>query len=115
MKVKFLKDAYVNGEVFAREGDVKEFTSIASAKRWLNRGHVEVSSDEPIKEIHIKSEELEEVEPEICDEVEEEEVADFDEMTKKQLLAYAKENEIEIPSDVKKVEEIRSFLKEDFL
>ena len=43
-KIKFVKEAYVDGEVFAKEGEIKELND-ASADRWIRRGHEEVKEE----------------------------------------------------------------------
>jgi hypothetical protein len=93
MKLKFFKDVFLDGVIFANAGEIKEVPEEnGSAQRWINRGAVPVS-------------ELEEVI------VEDKELPDFDKMSKKELLKFAEDNGIHIPKDVDKVMEIKSFIK----
>ena len=114
-KILFTDDAYIGGKLFAKEGDIKEFDdSKGSATRWINRGHKEVCEDTPVKESEleeVKEEEVKEESKEI-ETAPEESGIDLDSMSKKELLRFAKGKEIDIPKDVKKVDEIRNFLKE---
>jgi hypothetical protein len=54
-KIKFNGNAYINGELIAKKGDVLELEG-ASADRWLKRGHVEYKEDEEQAEIEVEAE-----------------------------------------------------------
>lgn len=100
MKIKFLKDAWVSGELFAKKGDVKDIDNkLGSADRWLKRGHVEYVEEE-VKVV--------EEEPQL----DEDECLELDKMKKKELLEHAASIGVEIPKELKKVDEIRDFLKD---
>ena len=50
--IKFHKDAFVSGELYARKGEIKEIDdSKGSATRWLKRGHEEVEAPKPEKKV----------------------------------------------------------------
>lgn len=83
IKVTFIKDAHVNGEIEFKKGDKKEL-NFASAMRWIVRGiAVEGDVKPEIKE--------EEVKPEIKEE--EKEVVVEEKPSKKNKNKRAKEEE----------------------
>lgn len=47
MKIKFIKDAYVNGEHVFAAGKVYEIEAQTSAERWIRRGVAEVFVEAP--------------------------------------------------------------------
>lgn len=47
MKIKFIKDAYVNGEHVFSAGKVYEIEAHTSAERWIRRGVAEVFVEAP--------------------------------------------------------------------
>lgn len=99
MKLKFVKDAYVDGVLFASEGEIKDVPEEkGSAQRWINRGAVPVEQE--VKEEKVLDNSIEQ--------------PDFEKMDKKELLKFAEDNNIEIPKDVNKVADIKSFLKSLF-
>jgi len=62
MKIKFTSDAWVNGELFAKAGDIKDVPEEGgSASRWIRRGAIIVSSEEKvITQEYPKPEKIEE-------------------------------------------------------
>lgn len=50
-KIKFLYDAYVNKELFAHKGEIKEVElESGSFVRWLKRGHEEYKEEQEEKQ-----------------------------------------------------------------
>jgi len=55
MKLQFTQDAWYNGELFAKAGEVKEVSEeFGFAQRWLKRGAVEVAEEKVKEEIKVE-------------------------------------------------------------
>lgn len=104
-KVKFVKDAFVSGELFAKKGDIKDIEPSSSVNRWLKRGHELVGEE---NKVLVSEPDLKPIEdfPSV----------DFDAMDKDALISFAEENEIEIDKrlGVKKIKDkIQEWLEEN--
>ena len=99
MKIKFLEDAFYNKKLFAKKGEVKEMED-SFAQRWLNRGHAFYKEEEKKEEQGAK--EAQDVNALLLEFLQG--------AKKKELLEFVKDNEILLPEDLKKAEEIRDFL-----
>jgi len=56
MKLMFPNTAFLNGEVFAEAGEVKEISNVDSANRWIRRGAVPVNA-KVVKKAAVKPQE----------------------------------------------------------
>lgn len=115
MKLKFNSDAFYNGKLIAAKGEIKEISEENGfASRWIKRGAEEVKEEVP--KVEDKEQVLEDIKEMLDgskeeDEEEAMEVVDFDAMKKEELLKYIAYRGISLPNDIKKVADIREFLK----